>query len=147
MYRFLLCAVLAAPLFILSPAQAATDPHADIAAANRRYIDALRSGHYADMAADYEKNGRFISSKREIVGRENIARFFAARSAGVRLVSGSCTTSHLEIYGAAATETGACDVTLRRSGRTIRAFGHYVTIWAYNPQERRWRIRFNVIPE
>lgn len=99
------------------------------------------------MASDYETNGRFITVDREISGRSNLEHYFAARAAGVTMLGGSCTMQHLTIYESTATELGACDFRFRKGTRTRHSAGHYVTVWAYHADERRWRIRFNVLPD
>lgn len=132
---------------VAAAAGALPDPRTQIVESNLRYVAAYRARDFALMASDYETDGRFITVGREISGRDNLERFFAARAAGVTMIGGSCTTQHLAIYRSTATELGVCDFRFRKGGRTRHAAGHYVTVWAYHPDERRWRIRFNVLPD
>lgn len=144
-----LLALTAALAFVPAVAAASTipDPHTQIAEANLRYVKGFQARDFSLMASDYEVDGRFIAAGREISGRRNMEQFFAKRAVGVTMLGGNCTTQHLQVYGSTATELGACDFSFRKGGRTLRSTGHYVTVWAYHPQENRWFIRFNVIPE
>jgi ketosteroid isomerase-like protein len=132
--------------FIFATISALPSPVAQIDAANARYVRAFQARDFALMASDYEENARFIIGAREIVGRRNLERFFAIRAAGVTLMSGTCSTTHLETDGPTATETGACIYRVRKgSARPIDVRGYYVTVWAYHAAEKRWFIRVNVV--
>lgn len=141
-----LLALLCTTTPIRTDASPIPDARPQIAAANERYLQGFRRHDYALMASDYERDGRYIAIGREVVGRRNVERFFAKRSAGVSFVGGNCNTTHLEIYGSTATETGTCRLSYRRLGHLTRLEGHYITVWAYHAENRRWLIRFNVIP-
>jgi len=132
---------------VAAAASPVPDPHAQIAEANLRYVKGFQARDFALMASDYELDGRFIAAGREISGRRNVEHYFANRAVGVTMLGGNCTTEHLQVYGSTATEMGACDFSFRKGGRTLRATGHYVTVWAYHARENRWFIRFNVIPD
>jgi ketosteroid isomerase-like protein len=134
---------LAAALMLL----AATDPHADIEAANRHFIAALQAGQMADIASDYEDTGEFVSVRADVVGRKNLERFFANRKSAGKFYSGACTSAHLAVFGSTAIEQGGCSLTFVVSGQRKTSTGHYVTVWKYHPEASRWLIHTNVVPD
>ncbi|HET7814082.1 MAG TPA: hypothetical protein VFL13_06885 [Candidatus Baltobacteraceae bacterium] len=144
--RTLLLSLVLPLLAVTEAAAAIPSPVRDIAAANRHYITALQAGHPAEIALDYEAGGRFLSARADIRGRAQLGAFFSSRMRGITLVSGSCATRHLEVYGVTATETGECRLVFERSGHVAKSEGPYVTVWAYDSSKKRWLIRFDVIP-
>ena len=126
---------------------AATDPRGDIEAANKRFIDAIKSGDFAAIAADYEDAGEYVSVRADVVGRKNLQRYFAHRKSAGKLDSGWCTSAHLSVSGDTAIEQGGCTLTFVVNGQRKTSSGHYVTVWKYHPEMSRWLIHTNVVPD
>lgn len=125
---------------------APTDPRSDIQAANQRFIVALKSGDFAAIASDYEDGGEYISVRADIVGRKNLEAYFAARGSA-KFESGSCSSSHLSVSGDTAIEQGGCSLVFIVDGQRRTSAGHYVTVWKFHADVRRWLIHTNVVPD
>jgi uncharacterized protein (TIGR02246 family) len=140
--------LLIAAMFVISFALARAGDYADlqaqVTAANDRYAVAAMHRDAATIAADYEKDGMFVSSKGMVLkGRDAVRKFYAQRLAHVTLTAVHCATSKLKTDGTMAWEYGSCTSTARTAHGTRTASGSYLTVW-HKDADGKWRIAANM---
>ena len=101
--------------------------HAEIKAANRRFMEAVRTHDEEGFAALYTEDAILLLPGREpLIGLPGVRTFFASFEArGIREIQ--LTTLELEALGDTAWERGSSEAT--GSGGTVVGKGKYIVIW------------------
>ena len=140
----ILIAALFAVAFTPARANDFTDLQAQVTAANNRYAVAAMHRDAATIAADYETDGIFVTSKGMVLkGRDAVRTFYAKRLAHATLSAVHCATSKLKSSGTMAWEYGSCTATARTAHGTRTATGSYLTVW-HKDADGKWRIAANM---
>jgi uncharacterized protein (TIGR02246 family) len=121
-----------------------SDLRMQVTAANERYAVAAIHRDAAAIAADYEPDGMFVSSKGLVVkGRDAVRRFYASRLARITIVAVKCRTQRLKSTTTMAWEYGSCSATFRMKRELRSSTGFYLTVW-HKGADGRWRIAANM---
>ena len=127
-------------LFVLSLLLASTTPDATQAATaidamNASFVTAMTQGDAHTIASHLEADGVYVDSKKKqaLHGREAFEAYVAASLKQGRPKSGHCITSHLDVFGKSAFESGGCTFDFATASGAFQYSYHYEAVWHQQP--------------
>lgn len=124
-------------------AAASPDATSAIKSMNDSYVAAMIAGDAHTVASHFEPNAMMASKNTAVRGRDNIEAYIKAALAKGRPASGTCTTSHIDVEGAKAFETGACTFNFPTANGTFHYGYHYLAVW-HEQSDGSWLLSTDV---
>jgi uncharacterized protein (TIGR02246 family) len=144
--------IAAATLLVLAAADAVAVPSGDpnldraIAKANSDYVDAMKTGDAAAIAAPYTDDAVFVGIDGACTrGRAEIEKMYRARFERSGLAKSTRIDSRrLVVDGNLAYESGYGEIGRLREGRLVVDGGRFLTVWQRQP-DGEWKILRNIV--
>lgn len=121
---------------------ASNDPDANTAikTMNDSYVAAMIAGDAHTVASHFESDALMVSKNKSVQGRDNIEAYLRGALAKGHPASGTCATSHLDVDGTKAFETGSCSFEF---GGGYKYDYHYLALW-HRQSDGSWLLATDV---
>ena len=126
---------LALSVLLASTTPDATQAAASIDAMNSSFVSAMTRGDAHTIASHLEADGVYVDSKKKqaLHGREAFEAYITASLKQGVPQSGRCATSHLDVFGKTAFESGGCVFDFATSSGAFHYAYHYPAVWHEQP--------------
>ena len=127
-------------LFAALLAASDSDASSAIKTMNDSYVAAMIAGDAHTVASHFEADALMISKNKSVQGRDTIEAYLTAALAKGHPATGTCATSHLDVDGNKAFETGSCSFDF---GGGYKYNYHYLALW-HHQSDGTWLLATDV---
>ena len=135
--------ILSIALFAALVAANASNADSAITAMNDSYVAAMIAGDAHTIASHFEPDAIIVSKGHVVSGRDNIEAYVKAALAKGHPTSGTCATSHLDVDGDKAFETGSCAFDFSTAKGTFHYAYRYLALW-HRQTDGSWSLATDV---